>query len=248
MARLRDKVQLKNIPIAKIKTDLAPINQSLQISLLEIEQKDPIKVRVISSPNFDYEIVDGRRRLKVLTDSGFTTVLAYVVTEMDDTELALQALVGNSGTPNELDEAKHIIALEQAGYTGQEIAKKTGYSSATISQRKKLVEKLHPSGQLKLQSGDIKVSTALEATKLPLTEQENIFSNGHKPSYKEVFEYVRAWESKHLEFDIEPENEVKPGLFLTSEQVLKLFNGQVLDLEYDNKIISLKCMKDGYDK
>ena len=228
--RLRDKVQLKNIPIAKIKTDLAPINQSLQISLLEVEQKDPIKVRVISHPNFDYEIVDGRRRLKAMTDSGVTTVLAYVVTEMDDTELALQALVGNSGTPNEYDEAKHIIALEQAGYTGQQISKMTGYSPATISQRKKLVEKLHPDLQLKLQAGDIKVSTALEATKLPLSEQENIFGNGHNPSYKEVFEFVRAWESEQLSFDIEPENEVKSGLFLTWEQVEQLMGGQVLIL------------------
>ena len=238
--RLRDKVQLKNIPIAKIKTDLAPINQSLQISLLEVEQKDPIKVRVISHPNFDYEIVDGRRRLKALSESGATTVLAYVVTEMDDTELALQALVGNSGTPNECDEAKHIMTLAQAGYTGQQISKMTGYSPATISQRKKLVEKLHPDLQLKLQAGDIKVSTALEATKLPLGGQENIFGNGHNPSYKEVFEFVRAWESEQLSFDIEPENEVKSGLFLTWEQVEQLMGGQVLDLEYEGQYINLK--------
>ncbi len=240
--RLRDKIKLANIPVDKIKHDIASLNKSLQLSLLTSEQKDPVKVRVLSNnPNYDYEIVDGRRRLKALLDSGVTFVLAYVVNEMDDTELALQALIGNSGTPNELDEAKHIIALEQAGKTGQEISKMTGYSPATISQRKKLVEKLHPNGQAKLQAGDIKVSTALEATKLPLTEQEELFTNGANPSYKDVFQKVREWEaSLLLDFDLETKSDTKPGLFLTAEQVEALLAGQFLELEYMGQWFNLK--------
>lgn len=239
--RLRDKVQLKIVPIDRIKTDLVPLNRSLQLSLIETEQKDPIKLRLLhDNPDYDYEVVDGRRRLKALIDSGMSTVLAYVVTEMDDTELALQALIGNSGTPNELDEAKHIIALEQVGHSGQEIAKMTGYSPSTISQRKKLIEKLHPVAQLKLQSGDIKVSTALEATKLPLEEQEEIFSNGHSPSYKEVFEKVRVWQSDQLSFDLETKSETKPGLFLTREQVESLLSGQSISVQWMEKSFNIK--------
>lgn len=238
--RLRDRIQLKNILVNRIKTDLAPLNKSLQLSIMEVEQKDPVKVRVINHPDFDYEIVDGRRRLKALIDSGLTTVLAYVVSEMDDTELAVQALVGNSGTPNELDEARHIIALEQAGKTGQEISKMTGYSPATISQRKKLVEKLCLSAQNKLQAGEIKVSTALAATKLPLEEQEEIFGNGHNPSYKEVFEHVRQWQASQMEFDIEVETEVKPGLFLTSEQVELLLSGQSANVQWMGQSFNIK--------
>lgn len=239
MARLRDRMQLKNILVSEIKTDQAPLNKSMQMSLMEAEQKDPIKVRIIEDSIFKYEIVDGRRRLRSLIESGMTTVLAFVVTEMDDRELALQALIGNSGTPNEYDEAKHILALESAGYTGLQISKMTGYSNATISQRKKLVEKLHPLGQAKLQAGEIKVSTALTATKLPLDEQEALFSNGHTPSYKDVFETVRQWESDQLVFDLETKIDVKPGLFLTSEQVERLLAGEIFDVTWEGILFAI---------
>lgn len=235
--RLRDK--LKNIPIDRIKTDIVPDDKSLQESLLETSQKYPIKVRPIINPDFDYEIVNGRQRIDAMIKTGGKFIEA-IVEPMDDAELHLQALIGNANKPNEIDEARHIIKLEEMGYTGQEIARLVRYSSTTISQRKRLVEKLHPLGQDKLQRGDIKPSTALVATKLPLEEQEEIFGNGHNPSYKEVFEHVRHWQSSQMEFDIEVQSEVKPGLFLTSEQVELLLSGQLVGVDWMGQSFVLK--------
>jgi ParB/RepB/Spo0J family partition protein len=236
--RLRDK--LKSIPIARIKTDIVPDDKSLQESMLEASQKYPIKVRPVEHPDYDYEIVNGRQRIDAMLKTGANFIEA-IVEPMDDVELHFQALIGNANKPNELDEARHIIELEQRGFTGQQIAKMTRFSPATISQRKKLVEKLHLKGQLKLQCGDIKVSTALEATKLPLTEQEELFKNGDKPSYKEVFQKVREWEaSLLLDFDLETKSETKPGLFLTAEQVEALLSGQLVGVDWMGQSFVLK--------
>lgn len=235
--RLRDK--LKSIDISKIKTDIVPDDKSLQESLLSCEQKYPIKVRPITHPDFDYEIVNGRQRIDAMIKTGGKFIEA-IVEPMDDAELHLQALIGNANKPNEIDEARHIIKLEEMGYTGDQIAKMTRYSQATISQRKKLIEKLCLSAQNKLQAGEIKVSTALAATKLPLEEQEEIFGNSHNPSYKEVFEHVRQWQSSQMEFDIEVETEVKPGLFLTSEQVELLLSGQSVNVQWMGQSFNIK--------
>lgn len=236
--RLRDK--LKNIPINRIKTDIVPDDKSLQESLLEASQKYPIKVRPIAHPDYDYEIVNGRQRIDAMVKTGGIYIEA-IVEEMDDAELHIQALIGNANKPNEIDEARHIIKLEELGYTGDQIAKIVRYSSATVSQRKKLIEKLHPVAQLKLQSGDIKVSTAMEATKLPLDEQEELFSNGYNPTYKEVFERVRGWQSDQMAFDLDSKSDVKPGLFLTSEQLQELvYEGKTLNLEWMGQWFNLK--------
>ena len=237
--RLRDRIKLLNVPINKIKTDEVPTDKELQTSLLEQQQKYPVKIRPIIHPDFDYEIVNGRQRIKALVDIGEIQVLA-LIEEMDDVELHFQALIGNANRPNEIDEARHIIELEQRGFTGQEIAKMIRFSQATVSQRKRLIEKLHPNGQAKLQAGEIKVSTALEATKLPLSEQEELFKNGDRPSYKDVFEKVRTWESSQLEFDLEVKTVTKPGLFLTSEQVESLLAGQTIIVEWMEKSFNIK--------
>lgn len=238
--RLRDK--LKNIPIARILTDAVPDDKSLQESLLEARQKFPIKVRPITHPDYDYEIVNGRQRIDALVKTGALYVEA-IVEEMDDTELHIQALIGNANKANEIDEARHIIKLEEMGYTGDQIAKLTRYSQATISQRKKLVEKLHVTAQEKLQRGNIKVSTALEATKLPLEVQFEIFDNGHNPSYKEVYEKVRDWQADQLVFDLESKTDVKPGLFLTSDQVEQLLEGQLIGVDWMDESFMLVIPK-----
>lgn len=235
--RLRDK--LKKIPINRIKTDIVPDDKSLQLSLMEQEQKYPIKVRPISHSDFDYEVVNGRQRIDALSKTGSLYVEA-IVEEMDDVQFHLQALIGNANKSNKLDEAWHILELEQRGFTDLEIAKLVRFSSATITQRKKLIEKLHPLGQDKLQKGEIKPSAALEATKLPLDAQEELFNNGRNITYKEIFEQVRNWQSEQLVFDVEVQTETKPGLFLTSQQVETLLSGETIEVKWMEEIFNIK--------
>lgn len=230
--RLRDKVQLKNIPINKIKTDTVPPDKELQISLLEAEQKYPIKIRPIDNPDYDYEVVNGRQRIDALQKTGQTHVQA-LVESMGDQEYHIQALIGNAGRPNEVDEGRHIIQLEEMGFTGEQIAKLTRYSTSTVSQRKRLWEKLHPQLREKVQQGLMKASAALEATKVPLDVQAELISNGNKITFKEVFEEVRSWQAQQLDlFSDDLPNEVKPGLFLTSQQVEDLLSGESLEVNW----------------
>ncbi|RJR12462.1 ParB/RepB/Spo0J family partition protein [Candidatus Parcubacteria bacterium] len=235
--------KLKKIPITKIKFEKWGFEPSLQESLFETEQKDPIKVRKIEDVEFDYEVVYGRRRLNALMQGGQHTVLALVVDDMDDVELALNALIENSGTPNELDEGRHILYLMSQGISGKEIAKKIGYSPATISQRVRLVEKTHPQIQEKVQTGEIKVSAALEASKLSFVDQERLLNNGEKLTFKYVFEKVREWQANQLDlFDSEPHGQVKPGLFLSSQEVEALLSGEIIQVFWTDKVFNLKTV------
>lgn len=237
--RLRDKVQLKNIPINKIKTDAVPPDKELQISLLEAEQKYPIKVRPIDNPDYDYEVVNGRQRIDALSKTGQTHVQA-LVESMGDQEYHIQALIGNAGRPNEVDEGRHIIELEQMGFTGEQISKLTRYSASTVSQRKRLWEKLHPDLRRKVQEGKMKASAALEATKLPLSVQVDLLSNGNRVTYTEVFEEVRKWQAQELDLLGDFENDVKPGLFLASEQVEALLVGETLEVTWMGQVLNIK--------
>lgn len=237
--RLRDKVQLKNILISKIKTDAVPPDKELQTSLLEAEQKYPIKVRPIDNPDYDYEVVNGRQRIDALSKIGQTHVQALVET-MGDQEFHIQALIGNASRPNEVDEGRHIIQLEQMGFTGEQIAKLTRYSTSTVSQRKRLWEKLHPDLRRKVQEGKMKASAALEATKLPLSVQVELLSNGNRVTYNEVFEEVRKWQANELDLFGDFENDVKPGLFLTSEQVEALLAGETLEVVWMGQSLNVK--------
>lgn len=243
MTRLRDVMQLRNIQIAEIKTDEVPLNLTLKESLFEIDQKDPIKVRKYENGIFKYEIVDGRRRLKALAESGQTQVLALVVNEMDDTELSIQALVANSGQPNPMDEARHMAKLREQGYDGKQIAKTSGYSQGRVSQTLKLVDCLIPELQELVSLGEMKISAAYETAKLPKDRQNDILNdikNGQKPTFRFVFEKVRDWQAQELDmFDVE-EDELEPGLFLSSEQLHELIDGKILNLTWNGRDLAIR--------
>lgn len=242
MPRLRDIIQLKNIKIEEIKTDMVPLVLTLKESLLEIEQKDPIKVREYVNGTYQYEIVDGRRRLKALYDSGETNVLALVIKNMDDTELSINALVGNSGQPNPMDEAYHMANLKEQGYTGEQIAKVSGYSQSRISLTLKLLS-LIPELQLLLSKGEMKFSAGYEAAKLPKDKQLILlekFNNGQAPTHKFIFEEVRNYQAEKVSlFNLNNNIEVKPGLFLNSDEVEGLLNGETIIIDWEGHTLRL---------
>lgn len=244
MPRLRDQYKLKIIQISEIvgsNIRQAPIEESKQISLLETDQKKPIEVRVVEG---GYQIIDGRRRVEAIKANGGTEVLAFVVNDVDDREFHTRALIGNSGTANEYDEACHILALEEMGYKGEEIAKLTGYSPATISTRKKLVQRLHPQFQEQLKVGDLKVSVALELTKMPLSRQEQLLEEGTL-NFKKVTAKVREYDSDSVvQMNIPgfEDLEYETGLFLSADQISKLKRGESVVVNYQDSNLTLKVV------
>jgi len=244
MSRLRDEMKLKRVKISDVDIETSPLEKLTQASLLEIGQKDPIKLSL--NKNGRYKIIYGRRRLTALIANDQNTVLAIIVENIDDTELAIQALVENSGKPNPIDEARHLITLQAAGHTLEQIGKMVGYSTASISQRSKLAEKLHPNLQDLCAKGNIKISGAIEITKLPKEEQNKFvdrINNGEKPTNKMISETVRLWQTNQIglfEDDIFEANNIKPGLFLNSEQVERLLNNESIMVEYNGKSFNIK--------
>lgn len=234
MARLRDKIQLKNIPIDQIEIPNVPLDQDLLTSLVETDQKDPIKV----VPNGKtYRVNSGKRRVRALKATGAKSVLALVVYDMeDDQEFALQALISNAGKPNPMDEADHMMTLKEAGYTQKQIAKEIGYSEGRVSYTLKFKTHLCPILQEMLRIGEINLMTATEATKLPIEEQIDYIGNladaEEKVTYKSMFEEVRQYQAQTMP-ELPINEEIKPGLFLTGEQVEWMLSGHIVEMKWE---------------
>lgn len=220
--------------IEDVNIELAPTSKIRQISLTSEGQVEPIRLRPDDDGRFD--LIDGRQRLVDLIDLGETEVLA-LVESASDIELHTKALILNSGVGNPMDECLHILALTESGFTQVSIAEKCSWSQAKVSQRLKLLE-LIPEFRQKLSGGEINVTTAMTLTKLSEDGQKDLLEE-KKVSTKRATEALRAQQSGLLElFSVEtPKIDIKPGLFLTAEQiedaevgggVLVYWNGETL--------------------
>lgn len=244
-------MKLKKIKIKDINIEVAPSNEMQQASLIETTQNEnPIQLRL--NGNGKYDIIDGRRRVVDLIAIGKDTVWA-IIKEVSDAELAMQAIILNSGTANYMDEADHIYTLIQKhGMSIEAIAKKGNVTTQTIYDRLRLKEKLIPEIQEHLRAGTIKYSVALELTHLPISKQaeaSTILDSGEKLKLKDVKEVKRLYQAENtyesLQIPLIPEEQgptFSPGLFLDSEQVKVLLAGQSLEVEYQGRNLTLKVL------
>ena len=103
----------------------------------------------------------------------------------------------------------------------------------------KLVEKLIPEFQAQLQVGHINVTAALTLCKLSEGEQRELLSE-KKVTSKIATEKLREKDSNQIPLiDVPDENPVKPGLFLSSQQVEELLNGEVVNIEYEGQKLGI---------
>lgn len=232
-------MKLKTVNISDIKDVEAPQSKTQQLSLIERGQDNPIRLRPVKD---GYEVIDGRRRLADMIGLGYDEVIA-IVAETTNEESNWLALTLNSGTPNELDEAEHIMALLALGYTQKIVAEKINYSQATISQRVRLCEKLCDELKEKLRIGEITYSTAIVATKLPLDEQR-ILASEDKITNTLVTETLRDWDSQELGLDqlelpdVLPDT--SPGLFLSPGEMKSVVAGDEIEVKWNGKLLILK--------
>ncbi len=227
-------MRLETVQISQINLPNAPKSKIRQQSLLQSGQVEPIRL----SPDGDkYNVIDGRRRLIDLIETGATEVLALVeeVAELDAHWLALTL---NGGTPNEMDEADHILYLAGEGYTQKQIAERIGYSQGTVSQRLRLAERLTDEVKAKVRNGEVKPTTAQVLTKLPRDKQQE-WLNGDKTP-KSAVETLRSWQSQNIEIEGMELPEVKPGLFLTAETMQQLKDGQDVSIVWDEVGMTLR--------
>ncbi len=242
--RLRDEWKIARIPVDKIEREEAPYSDELLESLYQSNQKYPITV----TPNGDdgFLLINGRRRLNAIIANGGKDVLAWIKPNVDGQELATMALIGNAGTPNEMDECRHIMTLLDY-HTQEQIAEMIGVSPATISQRLKL-NKLIPEYQYLLSlgknRGGINFTTALELCKLLAKKQKEIFDGDEKVSYKIAHKEVIEANSEQLslpEFDVV--DKLKPGLFLMAEQVEEMLKGINIVVKWNEMTLFIQAQK-----
>lgn len=138
MAIRTEEMLLTDVEIAKIKPEVAPLPQekSLKKSLIVdegSEQVQPVMLRHSTEDGYDFEIIDGRRRVETLRQENVSHVRAIIVANADDKMLHVAALIGNSGRPNPADEAEHMQYLrDKEGMTIKEIAELTEIGRAHV--------------------------------------------------------------------------------------------------------------------
>ena len=243
MTRLREEYQLKVVLVSDIMPTTNAPSKELKQSLFddndEFDLIEEPRIKRIEHKRYKYKKISGGRRIESARQAGIEKIRCIII-DVDDIQHHWIGLITNSGTTNYAEEAEHIYSLCSEGFSQTEIAKRTGYSAATISTRIKLKEKLIPQLFEMLRKGELTGEQAKNCTKLTRIQQEELLQD--KITTKAISEKYRESQSSYFlnfeEEEIEVEN--TSGLFITpdnldriiqgSSVVVKLHNGTSLEI------------------
>jgi ParB/RepB/Spo0J family partition protein len=236
-------MELKKIDISLIKPVSAPTNSLQQKSLLNVGQKQPIRVRKIEG-EYQYLVTDGRRRLADIALSGGKTILA-IVENVSDVQAHLDALVLNSGKTNFMDEANHLKILKNKfKYTNKQLSELVNYSVTKIVNLLSLTD-LIPEFQFLMLKGELKQSGGKHLAKLPHTLQREIFEQLEgNLTVDQCKQYLNEYKAKELANAIEyPKFDLQelPGLFIDGDIMVSLVvNKKVVEFKWNSVTIKLR--------
>jgi len=235
-------MELQSVPIDQIEDVPAPESKVRQLSLMELEQVYPVKLRTNGTGT--YEIVDGRRRIADLKAIGAETVWA-VVEEMDDVTAAAHSLTANvSRSRNHMSEAWDAARLRDAGYSQTRIAEQVGVSQGFISQLLALADSLHPDLQQKLAQGEIAFSCARIALKLPVKDQVRL-AQMDRPTIKAAKELLESYQSKTIDLsDLDvpgSPNDYTPPAVIPADDMDRLAKGETIIIEWQGLTLTVSA-------
>lgn len=237
-------LQLLNVPIDLINDVPAPVAKARQLSLIELGQIEPIRLR--PATNGRYDIVDGRRRVAEMVANGEKNIKA-LVEFLDDTQSALHALALNiSRSHSPMVEARLLASLLEHGHTQQGIAKKLGVTQGLISQRLGLLD-LIPELQSRLVLGTMTMSAARAARKLPTADQQRL-ALLDKITVKAAQEMLRGYQAEMVDLSAIniPEIPAEPTtVLLTTAQFEALAQGKPVEIKINHQVALLHCNNAG---
>ncbi len=250
-----DDCRIEEIKISRIKPEPTPLKQEklLKQSLFndddEPEQWEEIKLREIDHPDYDFQYINGRRRGETLRSQDVKTVRAIIVNNVDDKDLHIGALIGNSGRPNPGDEANHIWYLHHdLGMEIKDIAKKINYKRQRVELYVRLKKNLSPTAFDMLLDGTINFSTACELARMNGRDQTSFIrkqkKNDEPVSNKKTKEEYKRLQGKNINTLIGDlvAPEIPKHVTLTSEMIKNLLNDIVIEIVWENeKICIARC-------
>ena len=139
-----------------VRRDLGDL-ASLTESVADVGVLSPI--RVAADPDGGLTIVCGHRRVAAARAAGRDTVVAVVVSDLNEEERLLMMLVENlqRADLDPIDEAEGYTRLVDAGWGQNQVAARVGRSKGHVSRRRALL-KLPAEVQEQVRSGEISVS------------------------------------------------------------------------------------------
>lgn len=170
-------VMMKEIDVSLSRLRLSnPVHiKKTKVSMEENGQLHPVLLRKTES---GYQLLDGFKRYYAADQLGWKTIEAIISEVTEPTGLALM-ISYNKGTHGLVDyEQAMIIKNLKVNYllTGQEISQMIGYSTAWVSRRLSLIEKLDESVQDALRMGTITSKHARNLIKLPRGNQNQFLA------------------------------------------------------------------------
>lgn len=144
-------------------------------------QRLPIKVKKIDNdPDYDYELIDGERRLRAAKIVGLDYLLAWVKTVEDEDEQFVDSVVSNlcRADHTALEKAEALMKLHKMGMTREEMADECGYSTGWVDQHLSLM-RLEPEVQALMdperpKEKQLTFSLALRLVALPSELQRDV--------------------------------------------------------------------------
>lgn len=112
-------------------------------------QRLPIKVKKIDNDqDYDYELIDGERRLRAAKLVGLDYLLAWVKTVEDEDDQYVDSVVSNlcRADHTALEKAEALMKLHKMGMTREQMADECGYSVGWVDQHLSLM-RLEPEVQ-----------------------------------------------------------------------------------------------------
>lgn len=225
--------QLITVPIELINDVPAPKNKARQVSLLELGQADPVRLRQLDDGRFG--IIDGRRRVVDAIEAGLTEVEA-IVENVGDTQAALLSLVLNlSRSPSPMVEARLLSKLI-GKYTQQQLAKMLGISQGRVSQLLSLLD-LIPELQRRFEVGEITLDAARAAKKLSPDQQRELAKLDRVTvgAAKEMLRSSQAEQVCLSDIDIPDLPQGHHIVTLSDDQVMSLESGQPVTIDIKGK-------------
>jgi len=195
--------RIEFLPVAKVSESKSNPRKSFgdMTELIESVRTKGVLVPVLCRPSADgWDLVFGARRLRAAQAAGLAEIPA-MVREMTDREVLEVQVIENlqRADVHPLEEAEGFKALhEQYGVAVEELAAKTGKSTAFVRNRLKLCS-LHPSAKEAFFSGAINASVAQLLARMPEQLQEKAasellnFPNGTEPvSHRRALDFIQS--------------------------------------------------------
>jgi len=165
------------IPVERLRTDFAALRPGAPVR--SPDDTAPFPLRVVPTPDGDYQLIDGFKRLTAWRAHGFTHVPVVVEPPRSSPEQKRLLLAANSParTLTALDEARVVASLmNDDGLSPTAVARLLCRKPQWVARRQEIAKRLSPMAENALASGKLGPTVAHSLCAMTAVEQDSLLA------------------------------------------------------------------------